>query len=297
MQESIHDRETASPAEWERRRVMSAAGLGGAAFTAVAAGMVGLAPRDAQAQAINDIAIANFALNFEYLGAELYTRAINGQTLAASDTTGGTGAAAGAVSGGRPVTFDTPFVQQFVDQLRRDELGHVRTLRSVVGSAAIAQPALDLQNSFAVLAAAAGLEAGFDAFLNENNLLLAAYAIEDVCVTALKGSAALIANKQILGIAGGLLGVESYQASTIRTLLFQRGFGAQTAAISNLRANLSGAADDQGVVLANAANIVPADANSIAFGRTPRQILNIAYGAQGAAAGGFFPNGVNGAIR
>ena len=39
------------------------------------------------------------------------------------------------------------------------------------------------------------------------------------------------------------------------------------------------------------------DANGIVFGRTPRQILNIAYGAAGASSGGFFPNGVNGNIR
>lgn len=296
MQDMSLTTDTPSIAELDRRRLMSAAGLGSLAVGALATGLVGFS-EPARAQGINDAAIANFALNFEYLGAELYTRVITGNTLAASDTRGGNGAASGGAFGGRQVTFDTPFVQQFVAELMQDELGHVRTLRSVVGAGAIAEPAINLQTSFAAMAAMAGLGSNFDPFLNENNLLLAAYTIEDVCVTALHGSAALIANKQILGIAGGLLAVEGYQASTIRTLLFQRGFGAQTQAISAVRASLSGAADDQGVILAGTANIVPTDANSLAFARTPRQVLNIAYGAQNASAGGFFPNGVNGTIR
>lgn len=287
----------ASPAEMQRRGLMSAAGLGTLAVGAAAAGLTALTPEPAHAQAITDSAIANFALNFEYLGAELYTRAITGQTLAATDTTSGTGTLSGGVVGGRPVTFVTPLVQQLIAQLMRDELGHVRILRSVLGSAAINEPVIDLVNSYATLASMAGLGTGFDPFANENNLLLAAYALEDVCVTALHGSAALISSKQVLAIAGGLLAVESYQASAIRTLLFQRGYGTQTQLISNLRASLSGAADDQGVVLASTANIVPTDANSLAFARTPRQVLNIAYGAQNASAGGFFPNGVNGIIH
>lgn len=293
----MHDTNNAidnvSSAELDRRRLMTAAGLGTVAFGA----LLGLGASSAQAQGINDATIGNFALNFEYLGAELYTRAITGQTLAASDTTSGAGALSGGVVGGRQVTFDTPMVQQFVTQLMTDELGHVRTLRAIVGSAAIAEPTISLSNSFATLAAAAGLGSGFDPFLNENNLLLAAYALEDVCVTALHGAAALISNKQILTVAGGLLAVESYQASCIRTLLLQRGFASQTQAISNLRASLSGAADDQGVIRAGATNIVPADANSLVFARTPRQVLNIAYGAQNATAGGFFPNGANGTIH
>ena len=297
MYDTSNDLEAASPAELNRRGLMSAAGLGTVAIGSLAAGLVGLTAQPAQAQTITDGVIANFALNFEYLGAELYTRAITGQTLAASDTTGGNNVATAGVIGGRQVSFDTPLVQQLVAQLMRDELGHVRVLRSVLGAAAISEPKIDLQNSYATLAAAAGLGSGFDPFLNENNLLLAAYALEDVCVTALHGSAALISNKQFLGVAGGLLAVESYQASAIRTLLYQRGLGQQTVQISNLRASLSGAADDQGVILAGAANIVPADANSLAFARTPRQVLNIAYGAQNAAGGGFFPNGVNGTIR
>ncbi len=46
------------------------------------------------------------------------------------------------------------------------------------------------------------------------------------------------------------------------------------------------------------ANIVPADANGIAFSRSAAQVLNIAYlNPAQVRSGGFFPAGVNGTIN
>ena len=285
----------ASPTQVARRGLF---GAGTLAIGSMAALLAALPGEQADAQAINDLAIVNFALNFEYLGAELYSHALTGQSLAATDTTGGNGASSGGVIGGGPVSFATPMVQQLIQQFYRDELGHVRTLRAVTGANAISEPTIDLKNSFAAIALKAGLGVGFDPFANENNLLLASFALEDVCVTALRGAAPLVQNRQVLATASGFLGVEGYQAAAARLLLFQRGFGQQTVAISAVRSSLSGAADDQGVMMADGtANIVPADGNSLVFARTPRQILNIAYGAVNASSGGFFPNGANGSIH
>jgi len=292
----LHDNDLANAAvsRVDRRSMLSAAGAGTVAMGALALAAV---PGPAAAQGINDVAIANFALNFEYLGAELYARAL-GLSLSAADTTGGNGAGSGGVIGGKAVNFDTPLVQQVITQFYKDELGHVRTLRAVLGANGIAEPRIDLQNSFAAIAQLAGLGAGFDPFANENNLLLASFSIEDVCVTALRGAAPLVQNRQILTTAAGFLAVEGYQAATARLLLFQRNLGSQTVAISNVRKSLSGANDDQGVLNSDGtANITPTDGNSLVFARNTRQILNIAYGAQNASSGGFFPSGANGTIR
>ena len=103
-------------------------------------------------------------------------------------------------------------------------------------------------------------------------------------------------DKAVLSAAAGILAVEAYHASEIRVLLLQRGFTAEVQKISDLRATLCGAADDQGILLDGVGKIVPTDGNSLAFSRTTRQVLNIVYGAPDAASGLFFPAGLNGAI-
>jgi hypothetical protein len=247
-----------------------------------------------------DMDIQNFALNLEYLGAELYLRATTGQGLTIQDAGSDLGPP-GPTIGGRQVSFTSPVVAGLAAELAQDELAHVRTLRLSTDKS-IPKPTIDLENSFTAAARAAGLigpTETFDAFASEDNFLLASFMLEDVCVTALKGTAPLIQSKAVLAVAAGFLAVEAYQAGALRTLLFERGLGAQTVAISNLRDSADGTPDlDQGVVNPDGtANIVPADANSIAFSRTPGQVLGIAYLSPTAEAGGFFPNGVNGRIH
>ena len=135
-----------------------------------------------------------------------------------------------------------------------------------------------------------------------------AFIFEDVGVTAYKGAARLITDDKENGVleqAAGILAVEAYHAGQIRTILYrnrasQTGFGVTVEVliqkISDLRAAL-GNGKDQGLVVAGKGNINPTDANSIAFSRTTREVLNIVYGAKDAAKGLFFPNGLNGAIK
>ena len=294
MQDS--DEVATRPSGTDRRKLLRNAGLGTAFAAASGLGLFGNARAQTTA-APTDGDILNFALNLEYLEAEFYLHAVTGSGLAATDVTGvGT---AGGVTGGSAVPFKLPAIQQIAAKIAADEQAHVKFLRTALGSAAVARPAIDIYNSFNTLAVAAGLiQAGqtVNPFADDLTFLLAAYVFEDVGVTAYSGAAPLIQSKAYLGAAAGILAVEAYHAATIRTLLFEAQQGKATAAISAVRAAASGAADDQGVVLNGVANITPTDANSLAFSRTTTQVLNIVY--LGGASGnyGFFPQGLNGAI-
>ena len=251
------------------------------------------------ANAISDATILNFALNLEYLEAEFYSYAVNGEGLPES-LTHGTGQR-GPVAGGHAVQFASRSVRQFAKEIARDEHEHVEFFRSALGSAAVARPAINMQQSFTDAAAAAGLiKAGetFDVFASEDNFLRGAFLFEDVGVTAFKGAAPLISNKTYLDAAAGILAVEAYHAANIRTVLYDRGGAEDANAISRARDSLDGAHADQGLTIDGEANIIPDDNNGIAFGRTPGQVLNIVYLSPGqATSGGFYPNGLNGELN
>ena len=259
---------------------------------------------------LSDADILNFALNLEYLEAQFYSFAAKGSGLAANLLTG-TGTQ-GAVTGGRQVTFTDNVVRLYANEIAADEIAHVAFLRSALGSAAVAQPAIDISAAptgpFSQAAVAAGLITqgqSFDPYASDENFLLGAYIFEDVGVTAYKGASPLLKSATFLSAAAGILGAEAYHAGLIRTVLY--GKGIQTPAlidaterISDARDSLDGPTDvDQGVrETGGASNIVPADANALAFSRSAGDVLNIVYlSAAAVPKGGFFPNGVNGPIN
>ena len=276
-----------------RRRALLAT-TGAAAVGALGAG---LGRSAVAAAAVTDADILNFALNLEYLEAEFYLRAAFGRGLAPGDV-GGSGTA-GMVIGGRRVPFQTSAIREYAQEIARDEENHVQFLRVALGGAAVARPAISLDDAFTAAARAAGLvgpRQRFDAFANEQNFLLAAFIFEDVGVTAYKGAARLISDKDILEAAAGLLAVEAYHAGEIRTLLFGAGLFKEARAISDARDSLDGAGDkDQGTGRPAAANIVPTDENGLAYSRSAAEVLSIVY-LGGSGSGGFFPNGLNGTI-
>jgi hypothetical protein len=283
-----------------------------AAAAAVAAPIaltIGGQPLSAQT-APSDADILNFALNLEYLEAQFYVFAVTGAGLT-NDLLTGTGTR-GEATGGRAVVFQDPIVAQYAREIANDEREHVRFLRSALGGATVAQPTIDISpnpnGAFSNAARAAGLiGAGqsFDPYADDNSFLLGAYIFEDVGVTAYKGASPLIANKTFLEAAAGILAVEAYHAALIRTVLFRKGIATPslidaTEMISNARDSLDGASDmDQGIrPIGNQSNIVPLDANGLAYSRSAGQVLNIVYlNKMAVTAGGFFPNGVNGPIR
>ena len=282
-----------------RRGFMKHAGLASLAMLAAPQLISPAMAASAAPAALTDFDIVNFALNLEYLEAEYYVRAAFGRGLRPADTTG-TGTQ-GAVTGGRQVPFKNKVIRQYAEEIASDEENHVLFLRKTLvafGATPVAEPAINIGTAFAALAQAAGLGAGFDPYANDDAFLLGAFVFEDVGVTAYKGAARFIENKDILEAAAGLLAVEAYHASEVRTILYGRGFAPQVQKISDLRDSVDGPADlDQGIVLNGKANIVPTDANSLAFSRTPQQVLNIVYGSPSGTPGTFFPNGTNGTLR
>jgi hypothetical protein len=291
----------------ERREFFRMAAAGMAAAPLVLT--IGGTPLHAQA-APSDGDILNFALNLEYLEAQFYYFAFFGEGLPQS-ILGGTGTQ-GTVRGGRKVNFTDPIVSQYAAEIAADERAHVEFLRGALGAAAVAQPAIDISSAadgaFSAAARAAGLiTAGqsFDPYANDENFLLGAFIFEDVGVTAYKGAAALISNKVFLEAAAGILAVEAYHAALIRTTLFRKGMQTPalitaTERISDARDSLDGSSDkDQGIAPRNdASNIAPLDENGLAYSRTAGEVLNIVYlTAMARSQGGFFPAGVNGAIK
>lgn len=284
----------------DRRRLFraaGAAGLGGAVAMLSATS----AAADDDRGGPSDSAILNFALNLEYLEAEFYLRAVTGAGLAESLTDGK--GKKGGVTGGRKVPFAAgSLIQKYAVEIAADEEAHVRFLRSALGNAAVARPPIDLDASFTAAALAAGLITKgqtFSPFKDETSFLLGAFIFEDVGVTAYKGAAPFIDNKTYLEAAAGILAVEAYHAGIIRTTLYARDLQVPAKAISDARDSLDGTTDlDQGIGTAQAANLVPADANALAFSRTPAQVLNIAYlTPKSVKSGGFFPSGVNGKLN
>ena len=201
-----------------RRRMLT---LGGAALAGLALTSM------AQAQTLTDADYLNFALNLEYLESEFYTLAASGQTI---DQVGlgltGTGTQGTVVTKpGGPTACKVPFkitaVMNYATEIAMEERNHVSFLRSALGSAAVAQPQIDLYNSFNALAGLLNVGlTSFDPFADDASFLLGSYIFEDVGVTAYTGAAPALTVSANLDAAAGIQGVEAYHSGLIRTTLY-----------------------------------------------------------------------------
>ena len=289
--------------------VLAAGAAGAAALNAGAGGLVSGAQAEVVNDGLDDADILNFALNLEYLEAQFYSHAAFGEPLPPNLLTG-TGRQ-GEVRGGQQVNFSDPIVKAYAQEIAKDEINHVTFLRAALGSAAVAQPVIEIGHSpngaFSTAARAAGLIGegqSFNPYASDINFLLGAFIFEDVGVTAYHGAAPLLTNKTYLSAAAGILAAEAYHASLVRTVLYAKGQITPNAIssanqISKARDSLDGAdRNDQGITLHGMANIVPLDRNGLAYARSTGQVLNIVYlNAQATKRGGFFPVGVNGPLN
>jgi hypothetical protein len=220
----------------------------------------------------------------------------------------------GNATGGRKVAFADPVVQAYALEFAQDQIAHVNFLRGALASSAVAQPTIDLSPSgaFTAAATAAGIISSgtFDPYASDGNFLLAAFFLEDVGVTAYKGLAPMLSTRVYLQAMAGVLETEAYHAATVRGTLYRKGVATpalRTNAdkLSDARNALDGSSDDDdGISPTNpsggwgaAANIAPTDANGSCYSRSTGQVLNILYLNKAAVTkGGFFPNGINGAV-
>ena len=277
--------------------------------------------------AFSDVDILNFALNLEYLESEYYLRAATGAGLSTADA--GSGAGTVTAPTGGPVTTGNALYTNFLNEFAQSELAHVRLLQKTItslGGTPISRPTIDLQASFITLATTAGVPnaATFNPFSSWNNFIVGVAIFEDIGVTAYTGSAPLISNAAVLDAAAGIQAKEAYTGALARTLIAAgaSGSGADMTTLTNANLliatiNKLGMADGSsaggavpinsgvsngtlGTTSGSGITLTPADSNSLAYGRTPNQVLHIAYGKSTTgvySGGGFFPNGLNGTIK
>ncbi|KAK2990194.1 hypothetical protein RJ640_014646 [Escallonia rubra] len=263
----------------------------------------------------SDVDLLEFPLNLEYLEAEFFLWGSLGRGLdcvAPNLTMGGPPPIGVKLAKLDPLTRDV--IAQFAYQ----EVGHLRAIKNAVPG--FARPLLNLSAaSFATVmnnAFGRPLVPPFDPYANELNYLLASYVIPYVGLTGYVGANPKLESATAKKLVAGLLGVESGQDAVLRALLYERAkkkvmpYGITVAEftnrISELRNKLGHAGlKDEGLIVPPVrgaegrikGNVLAGDRFSLAFGRTPEEILRIVYGSgDERIPGGFYPKGADGRI-
>ena len=262
-----------------RRRFLGSLGVAGAAAgTLAATGALtgcyneGSVPVTSSVTTPSILDVLNFALNLEYLEASFYNYISTGAGL--STTLQGTNP--GTVTGGAQVTFTSPIVGSIAAQLATDETEHVAFLQSTItalGGTPVGMPSLNL--------------AALGAVSSDATFLALARALETVGVSAYAGGAQyLTSNTTAITYAAQILDTEAQHEGFLRELCITMGV-------------TSPAVDSQDQPPTASAVFNTSPTTGLNPVRTTSQVLQIVYGAVGQTGiykGGFFPNGLNGAI-
>ncbi|KAJ4768157.1 Desiccation-related protein PCC13-62 [Rhynchospora pubera] len=263
-----------------------------------------------------DIDLLQFALNLEYLETEWF---LNGALGYGLDNIAPRLAAGGPSPLGAKIAKLDNLTKEIIAEFGYQEVGHLRAIKSTVGG--FPRPLIDLRaRNFAKImdnAFGYNLDPPFNPYLNTINYLLASYIIPYVGLVGYVGASPNINGYISKGLLTGLLAVESGQDAVIRTLLYQKAeeivppyknltVADFTTHISCLRDRLGACGDkDEGLIVSRnsgaerrtSSNILSADSNSLAYRRTPAEILRIVYGTGDEShPGGFLPKGGGGKL-
>ncbi|XP_050363365.1 desiccation-related protein PCC13-62-like [Argentina anserina] len=263
----------------------------------------------------NDQDRLQFALNLEMLEAEYFLNGALGKGL---DEISPELALGGPPPIGAQKANLDPLVRCIIEEFGYQEVGHVRSIIREAGG--FPRPLLDIssQNFANLMDRAVGFKLipPFDPYADTKKFLLAAYTMPYVGENGYVGTIPYLKNMTSRRLAASLLGVEAGQDAVIRDHLYQRAFEKVepynltvadfTNRISKLRNELGMCGiKDEGVIVPEelgaenrtSSNIISADPNSLAYARTPQEILRIVYASGNESLpGGFYPEGANGRI-
>ncbi|KAB1225617.1 Desiccation-related protein PCC13-62 [Morella rubra] len=263
----------------------------------------------------SDVDLLEFPLNLEFLEAEFFLYGAFGYGL---DKVAPHLAQGGPTPTGARWAHLDPFTRDVIKQFAYQEVGHLRAIQRKVKG--FTRPQLDLSAaSFAKVADSAfghPLHPPFDPYASGLHFLLASYLVPYVGLTGYVGTIPKLQGATSRRLVVGLLGVESGQDAVIRALLYEHSrtkvppYGITVAEFtyrfSALRDKLGHAGlKDEGLVVPpslgaegrSEGNVLAGDADSVAYDRTPEEILRIVYGGGNEhVPGGFYPKGANGRI-
>ncbi|PHT35793.1 Desiccation-related protein PCC13-62 [Capsicum baccatum] len=237
----------------------------------------------------SDVDLVEFPLNLEYLESEFFLWGSLGYGL---DKFAPELADSGPPPIGAQIAKLSPLIGDVITQFGFQEVGHLRTIKDAI----IGFPRLLLnlsRESFAtVMDDAFGhpLKPPFDAYANDINYLLASYVIPYVGLTGYVGANPKLQSTTAKRLVAGLLEVESEFTNRISKLRNKLGRHGVKDEGLNVKPKVGAEGRIKGNVLAG-------DKYSMAYDRTPKEILRIVYGSgKDNKHGGFYPKGAEGRI-
>ncbi len=252
----------------------------GAAGAAALATFAGGSRAEAQAAAPAISDVLNFALNLEYLEANLYQFAATGSPLTSAQNNGGV-APEGLPT--TPLTLDSNTLAVY-KALAQDEINHINDLTSALKSMSVTPVAQPLINY-----AALGM------ITTQAQLIATTRQFTAVGNSAYAGAAQyLVSNEMVLATAASILGAEGQHLGAVNNLCVIQGV-------------TSPQVDSLDVPPSSTNYFTVSAMTALGPSRTTSQVLGIVYGvttastsatpAAGTMSGGFFPSGVAGNIK